>query len=157
MNAKAKKAIIVSFGSILVLAVIIAVGCSRQRTTAQLKATVSDAQTYVVRGEVISVPQAEKPGTQFIIKHEPIHNFRNAAGQMVGMGTMGMPFTPGTGVSLEGIKPGDKIEMNWVLQWQPEVKEYVKSVRKLPLETQLRFGEPHPPISTTPATMPSGH
>jgi hypothetical protein len=100
---------------------------------------------YVIRGEVISVPQAGKPGTQFIVKHEPIHNFRDASGQIVGMSTMGMPFTPGKGVSLEGIRPGDKIEMRWVLQWEPEAKEYVESVRKLPADTQLRFGKAYPP------------
>jgi Cu/Ag efflux protein CusF len=155
MDAKTKKqAILGAFGIILLLAVIITAGCSRQQTTDQPKAPVSDAQTYVVRGEVISVPQAEKAGMQFIVKHEPIHNFRNTDGQIVGMNTMGMPFTPGTGVSLEGIKPGDKIEMLWVLQWKPVAKEYVQSVRKLPPETQLMFGEAHPP-TTSPETAPS--
>lgn len=127
------------------LGAIIAAGCSRGQTNRLPAADASDAQTYVVRGEVISVPHAGKPGTQFILKHEPIDTFRNASGQIVGMSTMGMPFTPGKGVSLEGIRPGDKIEMRWVLQWKPEAKEYVESVRKLPMETQLRFGEAHPP------------
>jgi hypothetical protein len=69
---------------------------------------------------------------------------------------MGMPFTLGKGMSPKGIKPGDKIEMKWVIQWNPEAKEYVESVRKLPTETQLRFGKARPP-TTSPATMPSGH
>ncbi len=134
-----------AFGTLAILGAIIAVGCSRGQTNNQPAAEASDAQTYVVRAEVISVPHAGKPGTQLILKHEPIDTFRNASGQIVGMSTMGMPFTPGKGVSLEGIKPGDKIEMRWVLQWKPEAKEYVESVRKLPTETQLRFGEAHPP------------
>jgi hypothetical protein len=139
-----RKATMQAIGFIAMLGAIIAAGCSHGRTNEQSEAAASDAQTYVIRGEVISVPQAGKPGTEFIIKHEPIDNFRSDTGQIVGMNTMGMPFTPGKGVSLEGIKPGDKIEMRWFLQWKPEAKEYVESVRKLPSETQLRFGEAHP-------------
>jgi Cu/Ag efflux protein CusF len=145
-----------AFGIIAILCTIMAAGCSRGKTNEHPAATASEAQTYVIRGEVISVPQANKPGTEFIVKHEPIDNFRSATGQIVGMNTMGMPFTPGHGVSLEGIKPGDKIEMTWVLQWKPEAKEYVESVRKLPAETQLRFGDAHP-STTSPAVMPADH
>jgi hypothetical protein len=142
------------FGIIAMIGAIVAGSCSRGPSNEQPPAVVSDAQTYVVRGEVISVPHAGEPGTEFIVKHEPVDNFRNADGQIVGMSTMGMPFTPGKGVSLEEIKPGDKIEMRWVLQWKPEAKEYVESVRKLPMETQLRFGDAHP--STTSRATP-GH
>ena len=157
MNAEAKKKrMIRAFGVIAILGAIIIAGCSSGQTNEQPAAAASDAQTYVVRGEVISVPQAGKPGTQFIVKHEPVDNFRDASGQIVGMNTMAMPFTPGKGVSLEGIRPGDKIEMRWVIQWKPEAKEYLESVRKLPAETQLRFGKAHPP-TTSPETMPSGH
>jgi Cu/Ag efflux protein CusF len=140
---------------IAMLGAIVAAGCSGGQRN-ERPAGASDTQIYVIRGEVISVPQAGKPGTEFIVKHEPVDNFRNANGQIVGMSTMSMPFTPGKGLLLEGIKPGDKIEMRWILQWKPEAKEYVESVRKLPAETQLRFGEVHPP-TTSPGTMPPGH
>lgn len=116
-----------------------AAACSRGQTDGQPATAVSDARTYVVRGEVISLPQAGKPGTQFIVKHEPIDNFRGADGRIVGMNSMGMPFTPGEGVSLEAIEPGDKIELTWVMQWNPEAREFVESVRKLPATTPLRF------------------
>ncbi len=145
-----------AFEIIVMLGAIVAASCTRGQTNNQPAAAASDAQTYVVRGEVISVPQAGKPGTEFVIKHEPIDNFRDASGQIVGMSTMGMPFTPRKGVSMEGIKPGDKIEMRWVVQWKPEAKEYVESLRKLPTETPLRFGEAHPTIPS-PATMPAKH
>jgi Cu/Ag efflux protein CusF len=156
MNVEANnKSMMRTFGIIAMLGAIFAVACSHGQTSRQPADEASNARTYVVRGEVISVPQAGKPGTQFIVKHEPIDNFRDASGQIVGMSTMGMPFTPGESVSLEGIKPGDKIEMKWVMQWHPGAKEYLKSVRKLPTETQLRFGKAHPP-TTSPATIPSG-
>jgi hypothetical protein len=71
------------------------------------------------------------------------------------MSTMGMPFTPGKDVLNDGIKPGDKIEMRWVMQWKPKAKEYVESARKLPMATHLRFGDAHPP-TISPATMPAG-
>jgi hypothetical protein len=146
MNAISKKKMAVrAFGIIAMIGAIGAAGCSGGQTNKQSSAEASDAQTYIVRGEVVSVQQSGKPGTQLILKHEPIDTFRNAKGQIVGMSTMGMPFTPGKGVSLQGIKPGDKIQMRWVLQWKPEAKEYVESVRKLPMDTQLRFGEAHPP------------
>ena len=134
-----------ALGILLMFGVILAAGCSQGQMGDQPQEAASDIQMYVIRGEVISIPQADKPGTQFIVKHEPIDNFRDASGQIVGMNTMGMPFTPGKDVSLEGIRPGDKIEMRWFLQWKPGVKEYVESVRKLPEETPLRFGEAHPP------------
>ena len=141
---------------IAMLSAIIAAGCSKGQGNDQPAEAASDTRMYVIRGEVISVPQAGKRGTQFIVKHEPIDNFRDASGQIVGMSTMGMPFTPGKDVSLEGIRPGDKIEIKWVMQWKPEVKEYVESVQKLPAETQLRFGKAHPPTTSpaTPSEMP---
>jgi Cu/Ag efflux protein CusF len=144
-----------AFGIILMLGLMMGAGCSQGQRGDQPEKVASDIQMYVIRGEVISVPQADKPGTQFIVKHEPIDNFRDASGQIVGMDTMGMPFTPGKDVSLEGISPGDKIEMKWLIQWKPGVKEYVESVRKLPQETQLRFGAAHPPAAS-PATTGSG-
>lgn len=142
------------FRIIAMLGAIIAAGCSHGQRNDQPSVTANDARMYVIRGEVISVPQAGKPGTQLIVKHEPIDDFRDASGRIVGMDTMGMPFTPGEGVSLEGISPGDKIEMRWVMQWKPEAKEHVESVKKLPAETPLRFGKAH---ATTgfPETMPS--
>lgn len=143
-----------AFGILLTFSMIIAAGCSQGQDGDQPEEAASDIQMYVIRGEVISVPQADKPGTQFIVKHEPIDNFRDAGGQIVGMNTMGMPFTPGKDLSLEGIRPGDKIEMRWFLQWKPGVKEYVESVQKLPKETQLRFGAAHPPVAS-PAAMGS--
>ena len=151
-----KKSMIRAFGIIAMLGAIIAVGCSRGQRNEQPAGAASDVQIYVIRGEVISVPQTGKPATQFIVKHEPIDNFRDASGQIVGMSTMSMPFTPGKGVSLEGIRPGDKVQMRWIIQWKPEAKEYLESVQKLPTETQLRFGKAHPP-PTSPATKPSGH
>lgn len=150
VNAEAKeKRMVRAFRIIVMLGAIIAAGCSHGQRNDQPAGAASDAQMYVIRGEVISVPQAGKPGTQFIVKHEPIDNFRDASGQIVGMSTMGMPFTPGKDVLLEGIRPGDKIEMRWVIQWKPEAKEYVESVQKLPAETQLRFGKASPPKQIT--------
>jgi hypothetical protein len=144
-----------AFRIIAMLGAIIAVGCSRGQRNEQPTGAASDAQIYLIRGEVLSVQKADKPGMEFIVKHEPVDNFRNASGQIVGMSTMGMPFTPGKGILLDGIKPGDKIEMRWVMQWKPEAKEYVESVRKLPMEAQLLFGDAHPP-PTVPSTMPAG-
>ena len=120
-----------ALGIIVMLCAVMAAGCARGQTDGQPATAASDARTYVVRGEVISLPQAGKPGTQFIVKHEPIDNFRGADGRIVGMNSMGMPFTPGEGVSLEALEPGDKIELKWVVQWNPEAREYVESVRKL--------------------------
>jgi Cu/Ag efflux protein CusF len=146
VHAEAKETrMMQTFGIIAMLGAIITVGCSHGQRNDQPESAESDAQIYVIRGQVISVPQAGKPGTQFIVKHEPIDNFRDASGRIVGMDTMGMPFTPGEGVSLEEIRPGDKVEMRWVLQWKPEAKEYVESMRKLPAETQLKFGKAHTP------------
>jgi hypothetical protein len=64
------------------LSAILTAGCSRGQPSNRPAAEASDARTYVVRGEVISVPQAGKPGMQFIVKHEltsGTDDFRNRA------------------------------------------------------------------------------
>ena len=146
-----------ALGILLILGSIIAAGCSQEQKNDPPAEAASDARTYVIRGEVISVPQAGKPGTQFIVQHEPIDDFRDSRGKVVGMDTMGMPFTPGRDVSLEGIKPGDKVELTWVIQWNPRVNEYVESLRKLPEETQLKFGKASPPPPSPATAPPSGY
>ena len=77
MNAKA-----IVFGIIVMLSAILAAGCSRGQPSNRPAAEASDARTYVVRGGVISVPQAGRPGMQFIVKHEltsGTDDFRNRA------------------------------------------------------------------------------
>ena len=51
MNAQA-----IVFGIIAMLGAILATGCSRGQTNKQPATEASDAQSYVVRGEVISIP-----------------------------------------------------------------------------------------------------
>jgi hypothetical protein len=114
--------------------------CSEQKSAAP--AGNSDATTYIVRGEIISVPVAGDPGAELIIRHEAIPDFKNEAGEVVGMAPMGMPFTPAKGVSIDAFKPGDKVQFTWIVQWHPEMTEQLTKIEKLPDDTLLNMTPP---------------
>lgn len=100
--------------------------------------------TYTVRGQVESVPSPDKPTAEFVVKHEAIDDFKNPNGTR-GMNSMSMPFPLTKGLSLEGIAPGDKVEMTFVVWTTPGQRGYeVRKITKLPADTELHFGKAKP-------------
>jgi Cu/Ag efflux protein CusF len=95
--------------------------------------------TYTVRGEIMSLPKPGDATSSLSIRHEAIPDFVRRDGKL-GMGSMQMSFTPAPGVSLEGLQPGDKVEFEWHVWWQPRARAEVAAVRKLPPETTLELG-----------------
>jgi hypothetical protein len=102
-------------------------------------------QTYTVRGLVESILEPGKPASEFTVKHEPIDNFVDKEGQVVGMGSMAMPFTPAKGLSFQGLRPGDKVELTFEIRWKGNPYMQITHIAKLPPDTSLTFGKAHPP------------
>ena len=114
-------------------------GCEQKKPPAAAESGPAE-HTYTVRGEVVEVPVAGNQMTSFRVKHEPIREYTDREGKVVGMGTMTMSFTPGPGVSLEGIEKGDKVELVWEMWYKPRMRERVTSIRELPADTVMNYG-----------------
>lgn len=106
--------------------------------------------TYRVRGRVEAIPTPGDVMSRFLVKHEAIHDFRRKDGKVVGMGSMIMEFPPADGVSLEGIVPGDIVELTFSQWWGDTPPWLAMKVVKLPAETQLVFEAARPPQPSQP-------
>jgi Cu/Ag efflux protein CusF len=114
----------------------VSTGCSREPA-----APVRGApdHTYSVRGLVEMIPAKDKPTAEFVVHHEPIPEFVNPNGTK-GMPAMSMPFPLAKGVSIEGVKVGDAVELTFNLWTTPGVRGFeVTQVRTLPAGTTLNF------------------
>jgi len=107
-------------------------------------ATADSAQkadaVYVVRGQIIDLPEASRAVSEFVVKHEAIDTFVNpSTGEVVGMGSMEMPFPLAQGVSLDGLHIGDVVEITFEDYYKPTRRYQVVKVTKLPADTALEF------------------
>jgi Cu/Ag efflux protein CusF len=98
-------------------------------------------QRYTVRGEVVRLPEPGAPVREVSIRHEAISDFQDRTGAVVGMQPMVMPFRVGSGVSLAGLEPGDRIGFRFAVDWSANRME-IESIEKLPRDTALDFGRP---------------
>jgi hypothetical protein len=146
-------------GLIVVLAVSVASGlngCSRRESTPAANAgTSSTAQRegqreYVVRARIERLPEPGRPGGVMVAYHEPIDDFADVDGRVVGMNSMAMDFPLAPGVSAAGLRVGDVVELRFrtwpeqigsvrVLSWD------VLEIRPLPAGTPVRSGRANPP------------
>jgi Cu/Ag efflux protein CusF len=89
------------------------------------------AQTYVVRGEIVRLPDGRD--SSIAIRHEAVPDFRDESGKVVGMGAMTMPFALAPGVPTAGLAPGDRISFTLEMRWQEERDiARVSRIEKLP-------------------------
>ncbi len=95
-------------GSLLALAGLLLAGACRP-------APPPAAAVYQVRGEIRQLPVA--PARDLMIRHEAIADFRDEAGEIVGMEAMTMPFTLAPGVELDGLAAGDRVEFTLEVRW----------------------------------------
>jgi Cu/Ag efflux protein CusF len=110
---------------------------------------------YEVRGEIAKLPDATPP--QIWIRHEAIPDFRNEAGEVVGMESMTMPFSLAPGLSLEGLAPGDRIGFRLEMRWGDRAAASVARIEKLPEGTRLAWEsavEPAPPAADQSVETP---
>ncbi len=97
---------------------------------------------YTVRGQVVQVPSADDPRSEFSVRHEAIPEFRRIDGKL-GMNTMTMGFPVAKGLSLEGIEAGDIVRLIFETEYEAgytKLKGYqAVEVVELPAETALDF------------------
>ena len=117
----------------------------------------SSRHHYTVRGKVVELPAEGDARGSFRVHHEAIDDFRNPQGEVVGMSSMAMPFPPAEGLDLGGLKVGDKVELDFTVDWSPARRGwFATAVRVLPSETELEFEAASAPATNDPATPPPG-
>jgi len=103
----------------------------------------ASARRYTVRGEIVRLPAPSGAARQVAIRHEPIDDFVNEAGAVVGMDSMVMQFDVAPGIALDEVRPGDKVEVRLAVAWSPPLLR-IEELRKLPADTVLRLGAAQP-------------
>ncbi|HYU33381.1 MAG TPA: copper-binding protein [Thermoanaerobaculia bacterium] len=126
-----------SLALLALLPLLAAAGCSGRTETK------SKGHTYTVRARVSQLPGQ---GGGLVLTHEPIDDWVGYSGKVEGMDTMTMPFPVAAGVSLQGIEPGDVVEVQLHADWTADPGEAVQitGVRELPRDTRLDFRDAKP-------------
>lgn len=122
------------------------VGCDgKQQSTTQQKQRSEPTGVYTVRGKVTDLPDGKDPRAEFRVHHEPINDFKDDGGAIIGMASMDMPFPLADGVSLEGLAFGDVVEISFAAWMKPGERGWeLRSIKKLPADTELHFGPATP-------------
>jgi len=89
-----------------------------------------DVFSYSVKGVIKALPGNGRASNELIVKHEAIPNYRDEAGNIVGMDAMTMPFYLSKTVKAEGFTVGDQIEMLVEQRLRPSFTEEVVSLKK---------------------------
>ncbi|HEX6200701.1 MAG TPA: copper-binding protein [Thermoanaerobaculia bacterium] len=121
-------------------------GCGGgERVPAEDAVTDPPDQTYSVRGEVVALPDERRPDDrQLRVRHESIPDFVGFEGEVVGMASMSMPFPLATAVDLEGVEPGDPVEMTFEVRWEGTPPIRIVELEELPPGTELDFESEEP-------------
>lgn len=86
---------------------------------------------FTVKGIVKGMPGEGRAANEILVKHQPIPEYRDQDGTVIGMMAMTMPFYLAEGVSLAGIKAGDAVEMKVEQHLKPTFTENVTSIKKV--------------------------
>ncbi len=118
-------------GAIASLLVLLAgVGCGGGGSGAgDTPASGPSPEVYEVHGVLRQLPSG--PGRELMIEHEAIPDFRNRAGERVGMAPMTMGFPPAEGLSLEGFAPGDSVVFRFEVRWEGSPPLRLTEIRHL--------------------------
>lgn len=87
--------------------------------------------TYRVKGVIKVLPGKGTASNEILVKHEPIPDYRDQAGNVVGMAAMTMPFYLAKGVTAESLGVGDAVEMVVEQRLKPRFTEEVVSLKKI--------------------------
>lgn len=100
--------------------------------------------TYTVRGQVERAPSATDARAVFMVHHEEIPEFVGPRGA-VGMKAMVMEFPLAPGLSVADLKPGDKIELTFAVEFNTESREpskyYATGFKPLDPSVKLDFSD----------------
>ncbi len=94
-----------------------------------------------MRAEIVHLP--DRPDGYVTLRHEPVDDFTDESGAVVGMNSMTMDFPLARGASLNGLTVGDKIEATLEVDWDQGFMQ-LDRIEKLPRATVLRFGKARP-------------
>ena len=89
------------------------------------------AYFFTVKGIIKGMPGDGLAKNEVLVKHGPIPDYRDESGTITGMMGMTMPFYLAEGVSLNGIKAGDSVEMKIEQHLHPKFTEEVTSIKKV--------------------------
>ena len=89
-----------------------------------------DVYSFTVRGVVQALPGAGRAPNELLVKHEPIPDYRDSSGEVVGMAAMTMPFYLGEGVAVNDLKVNDPVELTVEQRIRPKYSEKVVRVTK---------------------------
>lgn len=128
-------------------------GCSKEESSPASQPA-GKAEHYTLRGVIVLLPKAGEPGSQFFVRHEPVKDFRDEKGKVVGMSEMTMSFELESSALLDGLAVGDKIQADWLVQWEPKVKSVITGIKKLPADAQMNFAPPASQPVHDMSTMP---
>jgi hypothetical protein len=107
---------------------------------------------YTIRGAITELLGSNNPEGALRIHHEAVNDFRDTLDRPDPMNAMTMPFDIAPGVSLDNLKPGDKISFEWEVNWDAQIHR-IRSITKLPADTVLTFAKATPATATSaPAT-----
>jgi len=94
-------------------------------------AVADTAYYYTVKGIIKGMPGEGLAANEILVKHQAIPGYRDDTGAVVGMMAMTMPFYIAKGVSLEGVKAGDSVELKVEQHLKPTFTEEVTSIKKV--------------------------
>lgn len=94
-------------------------------------AVADTAYYFTVKGIIKGMPGDGLAANEILVKHQPIPDYRDENGTVVGMMAMTMPFYLAEGVSLNGIKAGDSVELKVEQHLKPKFTEEVASIKKV--------------------------
>ena len=89
------------------------------------------AYHYTVKGIVKGMPGDGLAANEILVKHQPIPEYRDETGAIVGMMAMTMPFYLAKDVALHGIKAGDSVELKVEQHLKPQFTEEVTEIKKV--------------------------
>ena len=121
-------------------------GCRCQAQRAKLVPGSGGSHTYDVRAEVLRLPEPGRRDAAVVVRHEPIDDYIDQWGTVVGMDSMEMSFPVAPPLSLAGVGVGDKVALRFTVDYDgPSIK--VERLERLPPGTALSFGKAHPRTS----------
>ena len=77
-------------------------------------------KVYTVKAVVAVLPDPNSPLSEFQARHEPIPDFLDGDGKVIGMNEMTMPFPPADGVDIDHLAIGDEVEIDFAVWWESE-------------------------------------
>ena len=104
--------------------------CTSEPTSKKEK---SNEHTYQTKGTIRSSLKGDPKMMR--VEHDPIPQFKNAQGQVVGMKSMTMPFQINPEISLNDLQAGDRIEFTFKVEWSPHQKIEIINLKHIHQES----------------------